>query len=300
MKKIFLLVIASYLLMNSNLYSQAGKSGLAFLKDGVSGRALGMGEAYTAIASDPAATFYNPAALSLSQNAQLLLMHKEWIADTRTEFIGASVPMDRFSFGFSLNATGVADIQVRTQPGDALGTFTSHNVSIGFSAAYQIDRSLDIGITGKYLYEKIFIEDASGYGIDIGGLYRTPWDFDVALAINNLGSMNKLQYEATKLPLTVRGGIAYQVPVENIDSKLTFASDVVTFTRENKTHLHLGTELNYKNLFALRLGYQTGYDAKNISSGIGIHYHIFQLDYAFVPFRYDFGSTHTLSLGFEF
>ena len=300
MKKILFLVTASYILMNGISYSQTGQTGLAFLKHGISGRALGMGEAYSAIATDPSATYYNPAALAISKNAQILLMHKEWIEDTKTEFIGASVPADRFSFGFSLNATGTADIQVRTQPGDALSTFSSHDVAIGFSAAYQIDTSIYIGVTGKYLYEKIFVEDASGYAIDLGGLYRTPWNFDIALVIANLGSMNKLLYESIKLPTTVRGGIAYQLGVENIDSKLTFASDVVTYTRENKTHLHLGTELSYKNMLALRFGFQIGYEAKNISAGFGIHYGVMQLDYAYVPFRYDLGSTHSVSLGFEF
>ena len=45
-------------------YSQAGETGLSFLKLGVGGRALGMGEAYSAVAADPTAMYYNPAAMS--------------------------------------------------------------------------------------------------------------------------------------------------------------------------------------------------------------------------------------------
>ena len=300
MKKILFLILASYLLMNDNIYSQVGETGLAFLKTGISGRALGMGEAYSAIAADPSASFYNPAALSLTKNSQLLLMHQSWIEDMKTEFIGASVPVNRFSFGFSLNSTSISNFQLRTQPGPELGTFSVQYAAIGLSAAYQIDPTISIGVTTKFLYEKIVAEDASGFGFDLGALYQTPWNFNVALAINNLGSMNALLRESTKLPTSIRAGIGYEMPADNLDGKLILTSDVVTYTRENKTHLQVGAEFNYKNLFAIRTGYQTGYDAKNFSSGIGIHYSFLQLDYAYVPFRYDLGSTHTISLGFEF
>src|SRR5437762_205417 len=99
MKKIILLFILSFFLGTQLSHSQAGQTGLSFLKLGAGGRALGMGEAYTAIASDPSATYYNPAALSLSKTSQLLLMHKEWIQDTKTDFIAAKTSMDHFTLG---------------------------------------------------------------------------------------------------------------------------------------------------------------------------------------------------------
>ena len=69
MKKIFFLILASYLIMNAAIFGQTGQSGLAWLKSGISGRALGMGEAFSAIASDPSATYYNPSALSLADKS---------------------------------------------------------------------------------------------------------------------------------------------------------------------------------------------------------------------------------------
>ena len=47
--------------------AQPGSAGLTFLKFGVGARALGMGDAYSAIADDPSATYYNPASLSLAK-----------------------------------------------------------------------------------------------------------------------------------------------------------------------------------------------------------------------------------------
>jgi len=47
---------------------QVGQTGLAFLKLGVGGRALGMGEAYSAVATDPSGMYYNPASLALASS----------------------------------------------------------------------------------------------------------------------------------------------------------------------------------------------------------------------------------------
>ena len=300
MRKILFIIAASYLLINIELLAQTGQTGLSFLKLGVGGRALGMGEAYSAIASDPTATHYNPAALARSDYPQVHMMHKEWIQDMKTDFLSVSTSLNNFSFGISVNITSVNDIPLRKISGPPIGTFDSRNAAFGISGAYKIDPSLSFGITTKYLYEKILVDEATGYAVDLGGLYQTPWDVRFAFVVNNLGSMNALDKEASKLPTSIRVGGAYQLGIESMNGNITFATDVVSFTLENKSHLYLGTEFDYSNLIAVRFGYQTGYEAKSFSTGIGIHYGMLQLDYAFVPFQSDLGSTHTISLGFEF
>src|SRR5512142_979885 len=89
------------------LHAQAGSTGLAFLKLGAGGRALGMGEAFTSLATDPSATYYNPSGISYSGGPQLLIMHKEWIQDSRTEFLAATTRLDNVALGVSVNGTTV-------------------------------------------------------------------------------------------------------------------------------------------------------------------------------------------------
>ncbi len=299
MKKQILVFTLLLITCRTFLYSQAGSTGLSFLKLGVGARALSMGEAYTAIASDPSATHYNPAALSLMNNSQILLMHKEWIQDTKTEFLAATTSFDKFNAGISINGTTISDIELRTTPGPAQGTFTARNAAIGISASYALDTALSVGATMKYLYEKILVDEANGLGFDIGAIYRTPWDIRLGAAVCNLGSMNELRNESSKLPQMVRFGAAYESRIESFDGTFTGSIDVVTLSGESLTHVLFGGELNYHNTFALRAGYQTSYESKNFTAGIGIHYGLIGLNYAFVPFKYDFGTTHTFSLGIE-
>ncbi len=280
--------------------SQVGETGLAFLKLGVGGRSIAMGEAYSTIASDPSAMYYNPASLSIGQNSALLLMHKEWIQDTRTEYIAAKAVISNLSLGVSVNATSINNIDIREVPGPSQGSFDAHNAAIGITGAYRLDTALSLGVTGKYVYEKILVNESSGFGVDLGATYLTPWNLRLALAISNLGSMNALDNEESKLPTIIRAGGSIVERIEAIHGTVTISSDVVSVTGEHLAHVHLGGELVYQESFAFRIGYQSGYEGKSFSTGVGFRQSPFELDYAFVPTKYDLGSTHTFSLLIDF
>jgi hypothetical protein len=281
----------------ANAHAQAGRAGLSFLKLGVGGRALGMGEAYAATAADPTATHYNPAALALTTSSQILLMHKEWIQDAQSEFLGAVTSVAGLRIGVSINSTNVGNIEIRKTPGPSEGTFTARNAAFGLSAALPLSSELNIGVTGRYLYEKILIQDANGLSFDLGGTFATPWGVQLGLAVQNLGSMNELDRAASKLPTLVRGGGSYCVALPQFDGSAVVAADIVSYTSEGSTRVHLGGEFNYQNALALRMGVQLGYDSRLFTAGTGFRYGAFNVDYAFVPLRNDLGTTHTVSLG---
>ncbi len=300
MKRILIFIIASNLSMNAISSAQTGKTGLAFLKLGVDARALGLGETYTALTNTPAGTYYNPASIFNTSDLQLLIMHNEWTRDTKVEFISAITSLKNFSFGLSINSTRIENIEIRTNPGPPIGTFDAQNAAVGLTTSYNFDSKFYFGLTTKILYEKIYVDEATGYAFDFGGIYTTTWGTNIGLSINNVGKMNKLENEATSIPTSIRLGGIHEIKLMNNDGVLCLASDVVTFPKEKGTHLHIGTEFAYKSTIAVRLGYQTGYESRNFSTGIGLEYKMFRLDYAFIPFRYDFGSTHTFSLGISF
>src|SRR6185369_13431160 len=123
--------------------------------------------------------------------------------------------------------------------------FSSRNASAGVSAAYSFDTAFALGMTANYLFEKLYTNEATGMGFNFGALYRTPWTFDLGASINNLGSMNNLGLEPSKLPSSLRIGAAKVLPVESLNGSLTLAADYLNYTAEGTSHIHAGAELNY-------------------------------------------------------
>lgn len=277
----------------------AGNTGLAFLKLGVTSRAVSMGEAIVSNTTDASATNYNPAALMIGLNGNLVFTHNEQVLGVRTEFLAGKVKFSKLALGFSLNNTSVDKIQIREIPGESLGEFTAQNLSIGVSLGYKMNENLSVGMTGKFLFEKIYVDNASGIALDLGGLYVKD-KLSLGLAITNLGSMSELKSQATKLPSAVRLGGSYSFDLKSIGSKLTVGVDGYKVFDGGKFHANTGAELLYKDFLAIRAGYQSGYDNKSISAGIGLKYKAFSLDYAFVPYKYSLGSSHTITVGTNF
>ena len=282
--------------------AQVGGSGMSFLKLGVSGQGAAMADAMSGHVNGAAATYYNPAGMlngfDPQSTAQLMFMHREWIQDTRAEFLGASVSLgERDAIGFSVTSTTVSDIEIRTRPGDAEGTFTARNYALGASYAHAISDDLFLGVTVKLLYEKILIDEASGVAFDLGGVFITPiQNLSIGASIANLGSLSDLRNEKTKLPSLLRIGPAYTTPIGEAGSTLTLATDLVQIFPESKSYLSVGGEVSFEHIVAGRVGYQFGSDSRKLTAGVGIRYKIFGLDYAYAPLSNDLGNTHAFSL----
>lgn len=299
-----LLFLAS--ITNQDAFSQAGKSGFAFLKLGVSGRGVSMADAMSATVNGAAATYYNPAGiLTLSGDngsAQLLLMHKEWIQDARTEFLGGAVMLDsENAIGLSINTTTISDIDIRTVPGAAAGTFSSRDFSLGLSLAHQFSEEFRAGVSGKFLFQKIFVDQSSGFAFDLGAQYTTSFEgLALGATLANLGNVSDLRNESSKLPILLRIGPAYSTELTDITSSVTLAGDFVHVFPAKQSLLNLGGEFLFQNLFAARLGYQLGSEGRGFSAGIGVIQGMFMFDYAYAPLSSDLGNSHTFSLAVNF
>ncbi|HSG27998.1 MAG TPA: PorV/PorQ family protein, partial [Candidatus Krumholzibacterium sp.] len=282
--------------------ARAGEAGtgLTFLSLGVSARRLGMGEAYIAVPDDPSSMHFNPAALSLVDHTALSLMHREWIQDTDIEYIAGGAKFNKFALGFSVYYVSIPDIEIRSVPGPPVGTFSARNAALGLSAAYDVSEALAIGATAKYVYEKILVDDAGGMVFDIGGVYSTPHGIRLGLSLLNLGSISALRYESSTPPRSFRGGASYTGELSSFPAVLTASMDVISPLEEGSSHVHVGGEAKLYETIAIRIGYQTGYDARDITLGTGFTTGIVTVDYAFVPTRYDLGSTHAFSLTLAF
>lgn len=300
MKKLFLAVLLTSLVLNT--YAQndgAANTGMAFLKLGVTSRAVALGEAVVSFTDDASATHYNPANLFLGSNVNVLFMHNEQVLGVRTEFLAAKVRLNKLAFGFNMNNSSVNDIQVREIPGPPQDIFTAQNFAFSISAAYKINDNIQAGITTKYLFEKIFINNATGYAFDLGGIYHKD-RFSAGISLANFGSMGALVTEKIKLPSSLRLGASYLFDIPKLSGGLRAAVDGFKVMDGGNFHIDGGAEFVFKDLLSIRAGYQTGYEDRSFTTGIGIKYKAFNLDYAFVPYKYSLGNSHTFTLGTSF
>ncbi len=191
------------------LFAQAGGSGLSFLKIGADARAIAMGDAGVVTADNGGAVYYNPALIAGDESASITITHNEWVQDLTTEYLGIVVPYQSWSLGIQMGLTSVAGIEIRDRPGEPQGTFDSRNFAGGLTAAFALADGVDVGVTAKYVMEKIYTDAADGYAFDFGAAIDPFNGGDLhglrfGLAVANLGSMSELRYTSTKLPTLSR------------------------------------------------------------------------------------------------
>lgn len=276
-------------------------TGLSFLKLGAGSRSVGMGEAYAAIANDASGTYWNPAGLANLSGTELMFTHNKWLQDITNEFAAVGFRAGKNAFGISFMSTNIGGIERRVQASaEPLDVLSAHDIMLGLSYARWLGENLSLGTTVKYLYQKIYIESAAGLAVDLGLQYTTPLQgLKTGVVLQNFGFMSKLQEESTELPQTIRVGLAYQLPFQILSGEFLLATDWMKLL-ESTSHLNFGFEYNFIKYFAIRFGYQTGFEDKGIHGGFGVRFNRYRLDYAYVPFTSDLGNSHRISFGIGF
>jgi len=284
------------------MYAQsAGNSGLAFLKFGFGARNVAMSDLGVVGSNDLSALNYNPSLLAVNNKTQLSFTHNSLFQDLSSEMFAGSFSAFGLPIAAGVNTTTISDIEIRTIPGPVQSTFSAHYFSGSVSTAHELFENFYAGVTFKYIYENLFSDNANGYGFDLGVSYqKIIKGLTLGVALRNLGSMNELRSEATKLPTDLRLGATYDFSLA--DSKLDFVTlgGFQKYTLQDDSHLHIGGEVVYDKMFALRVGFASGYDSKNISTGFGVYWKGINLDYAYVPIKYGLGDSHIISFIYTF
>ncbi len=288
----------------------AGGQGGAFLRIPVGARPAGLGNAFTAIADDGSAPFFNPAGLCQIKGTRFGAMYNVMSLDRMSYQASLIVGSSRnAALAVTFNSIGVNDI-IECDPvsGPTGNFFSSNDMVLGISAGGKIISLLSFGAGAKYMTQSIDDNKATGFAFDLGAMVMTPVSsglikqLRLGASLLNFGGKMKWDtdsdHEYTILPM-LRLGASTDLQLTSFDMIGT-AEISQSLGREgdqkNDFKLHLGVEGWLAKLFAVR----AGLDGEDFIMGASILFGDFRFDYAYSPDFLDEGVTHKLAIDLGF
>jgi hypothetical protein len=315
--------------------SKVGTSFGAFTLIEPDARLAAMGNAGVAAGDGLEGAFHNPGAIAELEKRAVGFSHVDWFADIRHDWIAYAHPLGSAGTVYgtftSLNS-GEMIVRTVSQPlgtgekfsvsDQAVSLGFAHRFSLRFAAAAQVN----------YVQETIFHSSAGTLTFSAGTLYKLSADGlrigaslshfgtqaaysgrDLDILYDNVGNQNGdnpalpgvRDTDPFSVPLTFRAGLAQPFAFANGDAKLLLAVDAL-HPSDNTESVSFGSELLFRDSFAVRLGWQSLFlqDTEvGLTGGAGfrssldnIRYHV---DYAWAD-QGRLEDTHRFSFGLLF
>ncbi len=222
--------------------------GVVFLMIWPGARPTALGGAFTSIADDASATYYNTAGLGNFDHTEVTLMHVNWLPGLWPgmyyEFMSAVHPLGkkRGTIGGNVIYITTGETEVYGSDGTLIGTYVPFDIALSIAYGYPLNSSLALGTGFKFIYSYLVPdwvfkklsnlgETSGGTGItwafDFGILYR-PFKFlNIGVAVQNVGP--NISYTDTgssdPIPTMLRAGFSIK-PVDNKKIKVIFTGEV--------------------------------------------------------------------------
>ncbi|UCH83953.1 MAG: PorV/PorQ family protein [Candidatus Latescibacterota bacterium] len=288
-------------------FAKVGTYSLQFLKIGPSSRPSGMGNAFTALADDASATYWNPAGMVDVTNTAIMLEHTFWPADIALDYASVvfTMPFLPGTWGASARALSMDPQKERTifLPGGTGREFDAGDMSFGLSYAQFFTDKFSAGATVHFVHSGLAEKSVNTYTVDFGLIYRIGFrGMRLGMMIQSLGG--KVDYDSrdAKIPTTFKVGLsmaAYRRGAHSLNGVGEFSHP-----SDNTETVNLGGEYAFNQFFYLRGGYNFGYDARGAAFGFGLKINTTQtsdLDFGYAWEDYGFlGDVHRLTLGFSY
>lgn len=323
MKNLLHLFLAAAVILLANPLSaqvtKVGTTAASFLKIGVGARSVGMGSAFVAVSDDISAMYWNVAGISKLRSPEIIFNHSEWLEQINFDYAGIALPLGNLgTVGVSFTALTMSDFEQTTElnPEGTGVFFSAGSYAASVSFARQLTSKFMIGFTAKYIQENIFNSRATGFALDVGTLFTTPFNgMRLGMSISNFGSkMNitgddllvqvdpdptisgnnqvisaRYVTDDFDMPLLFRVGLAMEL-LNTEQNRLTIATDAL-HPNDNSESLNVGGEYAFNETFFLRGGYQAIFldnSEEGFTVGAGVHADLssvnFKLDYAYEDF----------------
>jgi len=264
-----------------------GKSNFNFLTIGIDAKAVSMGDAVVSSPISFGFIYYNPAILSMIESPSVMLSYRNWMVDGDILYSAIGIKNKFINMALSLHTLIISNIELREKPGDPISYFSARDMAISFSISPNFKSKFKIGLTTKYILEKIYVYETNTLSADLGFLYTLNLkEFEINLggAIRNIG-----------IPSSIVSFGASTKYATNF-AKLLLTSELRYRTLEKRFLYGFGSSFEFNSILNFQVGYEFGLYVHSFKFGLGVKVAKFIVNYAYSPFDYSLPSSHTLSL----
>lgn len=301
-----------------SLYGEenSGTSGAQFLRIPVGARSVALAKAFTSMATDGSAIYWNPAGIMRTPGrTNFFASHSKYTADIDLDYLSIHHRGQNFGYGLSLGVLRSGDI-LRTDEFHQQGTgqyFNANQFVIGGTLSRAMTDRFSIGGTLKFYQENLDEYQISALLADLGILYLVGWsDLRIGFAVKNFGSDLKPSGTPPAMPDGYAPSTEFQefpAPAEGTfgavntwhlsrNIGLATAADF-NHPSGNQESFRFGGELGLREMLYLRGGYETGREDGGWSTGFGLQFKkktfLLRLDYAYSDMG-TFGIIHHISI----
>lgn len=294
-------IICNLFFINAYGAGDAGTYGALFTYWGNSARTLGMAGAFSGVADDAGASYFNPAGLVQLNTQELTFMHSIMFSGTGTcsDFLTYGRPTSaKSAFATTIMHLYTGGVEKMINGVGAGYTYCDRQVGILLTYSTHIVGPVWIGINGKFFNHQIAEFNKIGYGADVGFFAFPEETFSFGLNVQNAWKPSiKMVDEAFQFPVTLRTGLSVKA-----FKGLILAGELVWPEYRSAT---FGVGLEYRpiQMFHLRTGINSGL----VAAGFGLWHDVkrfeVRLDYAWLlPYQtggmYGFGHNFSLNLAY--
>jgi len=255
----------------------------AFLAQGVGARAVGMGEAFVAVADDASAAAWNPAGLGRLGSMSAIAMHEIFTEGMGLSYAAVAIPVGPGALGFGLRIFSFGSFEQRDAAGGSLGTASP--VDIAGQVAWGMRNAAWVGGNGwsGAAIEVVREDGLPGIlpAVSAGIIVPVGSSLSLGAAAYHLGP----RQDGFALPASIAVGGSYA-----FSRRARVALDAGRGLVDEESRLSLGGECPLSRAVTVRAGYRwtsstaTLGGIAGLTAGIGAKFTILELDYALQPF----------------
>ena len=266
---------------------------------GAGSRGISLGGAYSTLADDATALYWNPAALRNVQTKQVAFMYMPLYGDftgaTYTYLGGVYPTLNAGSFGLALMRVGSTfDRYDEFSRPLGEGDYSESQLLIGYaferSASWLFGR-LATGANFKIVNQTVDPFSSTAPGVDLGFRWIPNFAKDLAVGVNFMdlvGADHKLNTESDQTDRTIMLGAGYTRPFGN--GSILRVMLQLDMPERADSRFKAGAEYEFAKYVSLRVGL----DQSSFYFGLGVVAKGFGLDYAFLN-RETAGSSHPVT-----